>query len=123
MNSSKRAPSAVPAFPCDRLSSDPHAFLEAGDTGGGLSINLGGKGTSDGSGCRFDGFYMNEPVFGMHQGVIETYFAPIDETRILASGAYCLMRGVSSQRFEGIIRKDFLRKLRRGAARSARMRP
>ncbi|HUI97254.1 MAG TPA: hypothetical protein VLX44_15970, partial [Xanthobacteraceae bacterium] len=33
---------------------------------GGRSVNLRGNRTPVETGCRFDGFYMNEPVFGIH---------------------------------------------------------
>ncbi len=59
---------------------------------GGLSINLRGNRKPAGTGCRFDGFYMNEPVFGVHQGWVETYFAAIDQKRIVASNHYCMAR-------------------------------
>ena len=59
---------------------------------GGLAVNLRGNRATAGSGCRLDGFFMNEPVFGMHQGWIETYFGAIARDRVLASGHYCLAR-------------------------------
>jgi hypothetical protein len=59
---------------------------------GGLAVNLRGNRVTVGSGCRLDGFFMNEPVFGIHQGWTETYFGAIDRARIVASGHYCLAR-------------------------------
>lgn len=61
---------------------------------GGIAVNLRGNFASYGEGCRLQGFYMNQPVYGMHQGWTETYFAPIDKSRIEATGQYCMARGV-----------------------------
>ena len=58
----------------------------------GVGINLRGNAQPAGSGCRFEGFYMNEPVYGMHQGWTETYFGAIDRERIVASNNYCMER-------------------------------
>lgn len=47
--------------------------------------------------CIFNGFYAATPRAarpdGMHQGWTETYFAPIDKSRIEATGQYCMARG------------------------------
>ena len=59
---------------------------------GGLEVNLRGNYGLVGEICRFDGFFMNEPVYGMHQGWGETYFGAIDEKRIVAAGHYCMVR-------------------------------
>lgn len=64
----------------------------ADEDSGGVSINLRGNRTPVGRGCRFEGFYMNEPVAGIHQGWTETYFGAIERERILASNHYCLTR-------------------------------
>ena len=53
-------------------------------------INLRGNRTPTGKGCRFEGFYMNEPVAGIHQGWTESYFGAIDRKRIVASNHYCM---------------------------------
>jgi hypothetical protein len=59
---------------------------------GGVSINLRGNRTPVGKGCRFEGFYMNEPVAGIHQGWTDNYFGAIDRARIVASNHYCMAR-------------------------------
>ncbi len=59
---------------------------------GGVSINLRGNRTPVGTGCRFEGFYMNEPVAGIHQGWTETYFGAVERERIVASNHYCMAR-------------------------------
>lgn len=61
---------------------------------GALAINLRGNFAPHRDGCRLQGFYMNQPVYGIHQGWTETYFAPIDKKRIQATGQYCLARQV-----------------------------
>jgi len=63
-----------------------------GRDSGGVSINLRGNRTPAGKGCRFEGFYMNEPVAGIHQGWTESYFGAIERERIMASDHYCLAR-------------------------------
>jgi hypothetical protein len=85
--------------PKDDCSADPDKLYSfslpedprASDSGG-LAVNLRGNRVSIGSGCRLDGFFMNEPVFGIHQGWTETYFGAIDRARVVASGHYCLAR-------------------------------
>ncbi len=57
---------------------------------GGLEVNLRGSFSPYRDGCRLQGFYINQPVFGMHYGWGETYFAAIDKSRIEATGQYCL---------------------------------
>jgi len=57
---------------------------------GGRYVNLRGNTAKDGRGCRLDGFFMNEPVTGIHQGWTETYFGAIDRKRIVASNQFCL---------------------------------
>ncbi len=81
----------------DKLFSFPLRYH--GKTLEGLAVNLRGNNESFAGGCRFSGFYMNEPVFGVHQGWIETYFGPIDKDRIIATGQYCISRR-SSRRLE-----------------------
>jgi hypothetical protein len=57
---------------------------------GGLAVNLRGNGELFERGCRFYGFFMNEPVFGLHQGWAETYFGAIDKEQVVATEQYCI---------------------------------
>ena len=59
---------------------------------GGLAVNFRGNVQFANSMCTFSGFYMNEPVFGMHQGWIETYFGAVDKFKIVSSGNFCISR-------------------------------
>lgn len=56
---------------------------------GGLEVNLRGNVQFHDGLCTFHGFYMNQPVYGMHQGWIETYFKPLDQFEVIKSGAFC----------------------------------
>lgn len=56
---------------------------------GGLAVNLRGHVQFHNGLCTFHGFYMNQPVYGMHQGWTETYFKPLDQFEIIKSGTYC----------------------------------
>jgi hypothetical protein len=58
----------------------------------GLAVNFRGNNEPFDGGCRFDGFFLNEPVYGMHAGAIETYFGAIDKGRVVSTGQYCLAR-------------------------------
>ena len=57
---------------------------------GGVAVNLRGNYKLHDGKSRFQGFYMNEPVFGIRQGWTETYFRAIEKSRIEATGQYCL---------------------------------
>lgn len=57
---------------------------------GGLQINLRGNVHPSSDLCYFSGFFMNEKVFGMHQGWIETYFGAVDKFEIIKSGNFCI---------------------------------
>ena len=61
---------------------------------GGLAVNLRGNTQFANGMCYFRGYYMNEPVMGMHQGWIETYFGAVDKQKIVLSGDFCLERTV-----------------------------
>jgi hypothetical protein len=86
--------SCHPNQPCDTSpSADLYSVLlpdSPAEDSGGVSINLRGNRTPAGKGCRFEGFYMNEPVAGIHQGWTESYFGAIDRKRIVASNHYCM---------------------------------
>lgn len=56
---------------------------------GGLEVNLRGNVQFHNGLCTFQGFYMNQPVYGMHQGWIETYFKPLDQFEVVKSGSFC----------------------------------
>ena len=56
---------------------------------GGLEVNLRGNVQFHNGLCTFHGFYMNEPVYGMHQGWTETYFKPLDQFEVVKSGTFC----------------------------------
>jgi hypothetical protein len=62
-----------------------------GDSGaGGVAVNLRGNVQFANGYCYFSGFFMNEPVFGVHQGWTETYFGAVDKFKIIHSGRFCL---------------------------------
>lgn len=67
--------------------SKPNDPKNAGD--GGLEVNLRGNVQFHNGLCTFHGFYMNQSVYGMHQGWIETYFKPLDQFEIVKSGVFC----------------------------------
>jgi hypothetical protein len=69
----------LPDNPADRLGA------------GGLEVNLRGNSIPVETGCQLEGFFMNEPVFGMHHGWVETYFGAIEKERIVASNRYCMI--------------------------------
>jgi hypothetical protein len=93
----------APQQHCDR---DPDGLLAfslvktESDRAGvdGIAVNFRGNSEPFDGGCRIYGFFMNEPVFGMHQGVAETYFGAIDKDRIVSTGQYCLALSRSSDR-------------------------
>jgi len=87
----------VPTHDCAAYASDSELYSVSlpeppGSSWPGVAINLRGNTRPVGSGCRFEGFYMNEPVAGMHQGWTETYFGAIQRERIVASDHYCMAR-------------------------------
>ena len=57
---------------------------------GGVLVNFRGNASTKNGRCVLQGFYMNEPLLGLHQGWVETYFGAVDEKRLIASGTYCL---------------------------------
>jgi len=57
---------------------------------GGLAVNLRGNVQFANGYCIFSGFYMNQRVFGMHQGWIETYFGAVDKFELVKSGRFCV---------------------------------
>lgn len=65
----------------------PEADAKAGM---GLQVNVRGHVQFTNGSCYFSGFYMNERVFGMHQGWIETYYGPLDKFQVISSGKFCL---------------------------------
>ena len=67
--------------------SKPNTPGSVGD--GGLEVNLRGNVQFHNGLCTFQGFYMNQPVYGMHQGWIETYFKPLDQFEVVKSGSFC----------------------------------
>ena len=86
-----------PKWPCGAVESNNGLYSVSlpngpGAVWPGMAINLRGNTTAVGTGCRYEGFFMNEPVQGMHQGWIETYFGAIDRERIVASNQYCVAR-------------------------------
>jgi hypothetical protein len=68
---------------------------------GGLSVNLRGNAHSVKGRCALSGFYMNEPVFGIHQGWVETFFGAVDKDKLIASGTYCLAQTGARHRHHG----------------------
>lgn len=65
---------------------DPRGSAEYG----GLAVNFRGNVQFANGTCYISGFFMNEDVFGMHQGWIETYFGPVKKLDIVMSGRFCL---------------------------------
>lgn len=59
---------------------------------GGVSINIRGNTQRKNKMCDFSGFYMNETVFGMHQGWLESYFGAVGEQELASSNRYCLSK-------------------------------
>lgn len=57
--------------------------------GGGLSVNIRGDVQFANGFCYLSGFFMNQQVMGMHQGWIETYFAPLKKEEVITSGKFC----------------------------------
>ena len=78
-------PNTLLAFPVARRVSDRLGV-------DGLAVNFRGNNEPFDGGCRFDGLFLNEPVYGMHAGAIETYFGAIDKGRVASTGQYCLAR-------------------------------
>ena len=60
---------------------------------GGLAINLRGNTHFANGVCYIHGFFMNEPVPGMHQGWAETFFGAVPKQQIVLSDRYCLDTG------------------------------
>jgi hypothetical protein len=54
---------------------------------GGLEVKVRGSFAPYRGGCQLQGFYMNQPVFGMHFGWVETYCATISPAGNAALGA------------------------------------
>jgi hypothetical protein len=59
---------------------------------GGLEVNIRGNTQYANGGCIFRGYYMNEPVSGMHQGWMSTLFKPLDIQELVLAGRYCRER-------------------------------
>ena len=81
---------------CDNEALNSFAWpYEPGEPmGGGLAVNLRGNTQFANGICYFRGYYMNEPVMGMHQGWIETYFGAVEKQKIVLSGDFCLERSI-----------------------------
>lgn len=60
---------------------------------GGLSVNIRGNVQFANGTCHFTGYYMNEPVEGMHQGWLQTYFGPVDKAMVMTSDRFCQPSG------------------------------
>jgi len=73
----------------DKLYSFPKPTNPADNLGGGLAVNLRGNVQFHNGYCTFKGFYMNNDVQGMHQGWVETYFAPLDRYDLIKSNRFC----------------------------------
>ena len=69
---------------------DPHKATE-----GGLNVIVQGNVQQANGLCHFSGFYINEEVFGVHQGWSSTSFIAIPTKDIVLSGKYCLERNPS----------------------------
>lgn len=62
------------------------------DSWGGLEVNIHGNTQYANGGCYFRGYYLNEPVMGMHQGWLSTLFKPLDVKELVLAGRYCRER-------------------------------
>ena len=74
----------------EELSSFSHPDDLSDPQAGGIAVNLRGNTQFANGICYLAGYYMNEPVMGMHQGWVETYFGAIDKQQVIMSGRYCL---------------------------------
>ena len=57
---------------------------------GGIEVNFRGNARVQDGRCVLEGFYMNQPLDGVLQGYIQTFFGAVDERRVIGSGTYCL---------------------------------
>jgi hypothetical protein len=71
---------------------------------GGLMVNMRGNAHAVNGHCVLSGYYMNEIVFGINQGWIDTYFGAVDKDRLIASGTYCLPPTDAPRRHRGTSR-------------------
>jgi hypothetical protein len=65
---------------------------------GGILVKLSGNAHSENGRCVLSGYYMNEIVFGLNQGWVETYLGAVDESKVVSSGTYCLARAIAPGR-------------------------